>query len=237
MSSILKALKKLEDQSIEENASLVWPDTVGAKKHETLSKNRKKYVLLLLILIIFLAGAGSYLLKDKIGLDKAGEPPLNVALTQPEENMSSPIYKKDLKIEASDASKPENIEDKVEIKQPPVETDATDEEKIEEKERSSIEEKDVTTAVNTKSDPPPQVQDKPSKPVMKAPSLKQMEDPRIDLQAIAWAPDPKESFVVINNRIVRVGSSVEGITILQIEKDIVSFQEGSSKWQQKFRIR
>ncbi len=67
--------------------------------------------------------------------------------------------------------------------------------------------------------------------------LDQFEDPRVDLQAIAWDPGTHNSFVVINSQIVRVGGSVDGIEVIKIGKNSVSFQEGAKKWQQIFKIR
>jgi len=64
-----------------------------------------------------------------------------------------------------------------------------------------------------------------------------VEDPRIDLQAIAWAPGADNNFVVINNKIIREGGSVDGIKVIRIGKDSVAFQEGQKKWQQEFNIR
>jgi hypothetical protein len=70
-----------------------------------------------------------------------------------------------------------------------------------------------------------------------APLLDERDDPRIDLQAIAWAPEAGDSFAVINGQIVREGGSLEGITVIRIDQDSVSFQEGTNKWQQNFKIR
>jgi hypothetical protein len=62
-------------------------------------------------------------------------------------------------------------------------------------------------------------------------------DPRIDLQAIAWAPEPEKSFALINNRILHEGQSFEGITITHIGKDDVSFREMGNEWRERFRIK
>ena len=78
MSSILKALKKLEDRTVEENATLVWPDTIRARKHHALLKNRKKYTILAIIPIIILGGIGGFILYTGHGSDKRIDMPINI---------------------------------------------------------------------------------------------------------------------------------------------------------------
>ncbi len=56
----------------------------------------------------------------------------------------------------------------------------------------------------------------------------------LKLQAIAWSSDSKESIAVVNGRILREGSSIEGALIIKIDKNDVSFQKGSEQWKQKF---
>jgi len=56
----------------------------------------------------------------------------------------------------------------------------------------------------------------------------------LKLQAIAWSSDSKESIAVVNGRILREGSSIEGALIIKIDKNDVSFQKGGEKWRQKF---
>jgi hypothetical protein len=56
----------------------------------------------------------------------------------------------------------------------------------------------------------------------------------LKLQAIAWSADSKESIAVVNGRILREGSSIEGVLIIKIDENDVSFQKGSEQWKQKF---
>jgi len=56
----------------------------------------------------------------------------------------------------------------------------------------------------------------------------------LKLQAIAWSSDSKESIAVVNGRILREGSSIEGALIVRIDKNDVSFQKGGEQWRQKF---
>ncbi len=62
-------------------------------------------------------------------------------------------------------------------------------------------------------------------------------DPRIDLQALVWAPEAAERFVVINNRLVKEGGLVDTIAVVRINPDDVLLAEGSDRWHEKFKIR
>ena len=62
-------------------------------------------------------------------------------------------------------------------------------------------------------------------------------DPRIDLQALVWAPDAAARFVVINNRLVKEGGSVDNISVVKINPDDVLLAEGSERWHVEFKVR
>ncbi len=62
-------------------------------------------------------------------------------------------------------------------------------------------------------------------------------DPRIDLQALVWAPEPAARFVVINNRLIKEGGSVDNIVVVRINPDDVLLAEGSDRWHEEFKIR
>ena len=62
-------------------------------------------------------------------------------------------------------------------------------------------------------------------------------DPRIELQALVWAPEASARFVVINNRLIKEGGSTDGIMVVQINRDDVLLAEGTDRWYEKFKIR
>lgn len=62
-------------------------------------------------------------------------------------------------------------------------------------------------------------------------------DPRIDLQALVWAPDAAARFVVINNRLIKEGGSVDSIAVVKINPDDVLLAEGADRWYVEFNIR
>lgn len=62
-------------------------------------------------------------------------------------------------------------------------------------------------------------------------------DPRIDLQALVWAPDAAARFVVINNRLIKEGGSIDTISVVKINPDDVLLAEGSERWHIAFKVR
>jgi hypothetical protein len=62
------------------------------------------------------------------------------------------------------------------------------------------------------------------------------EDPRLKIQAIAWSAVPGESVAVINNRVVREGNTMDGISVVRIGEDSILFQEKERRWKQIFRV-
>lgn len=61
-------------------------------------------------------------------------------------------------------------------------------------------------------------------------------DPRIDLQALVWAANIEDRFVVINNRLIKEGGSVDDIVVVKINPDDVLLAEGAERWHEKFKI-
>jgi len=55
-------------------------------------------------------------------------------------------------------------------------------------------------------------------------------DSRIQLQAIAWSNNPEKRMAVINNKIVREGGSIDGISVTRILEDQVIFREGGESF-------
>lgn len=60
-----------------------------------------------------------------------------------------------------------------------------------------------------------------------------VEDPEFKLQAIVWSEVPESRFAVINGVIVRAGGMIEGISVTDIGKDYVSFKSGQRTWKMK----
>jgi hypothetical protein len=58
----------------------------------------------------------------------------------------------------------------------------------------------------------------------------------LTLQAIAWDPDARKRFAVINNQIVRQGQSVDGKVVERIAEDEIIVAQGGKRWKIEFRI-
>jgi hypothetical protein len=66
--------------------------------------------------------------------------------------------------------------------------------------------------------------------------------PRLDysvlrLQAVTWAVDPQDRFALVDNAILRKGGSVKGFVVDSIHEDHVVVRKGSEKWRVEFRLR
>jgi hypothetical protein len=64
--------------------------------------------------------------------------------------------------------------------------------------------------------------------------VKQAGESKLELQAIAWSSDPKSRLAVINGRVVREGESIDRASIMHIGKDGVIFKKGGEEWKQLF---
>jgi hypothetical protein len=66
--------------------------------------------------------------------------------------------------------------------------------------------------------------------------------PRLDysilrLQAVTWAVDPQDRFALVENAIIRKGESVKGYVVDSIHENHVVVRKGSEKWRVEFRLR
>jgi len=67
--------------------------------------------------------------------------------------------------------------------------------------------------------------------------VKQAHESGLHLQAIAWSSDPGSRIVVINGQVLREGGSVERALITHIGKDEVIFKKQGEEWKQLFRLK
>ncbi len=68
-------------------------------------------------------------------------------------------------------------------------------------------------------------------------SYQRLDESRLKLQAIAWSHDATQRIAVINNRVVREGESIDGFSIRQIREDDVVVNDGTQSWQLEFGLR
>lgn len=84
------------------------------------------------------------------------------------------------------------------------------------------------------SDPPPATAIQTSRPSAAYSGAQRLTDGRLTIQAIAWSPNADERMAVINNRVVREGTVVEGFSIIGITEDAVYARESGRLWQVRF---
>jgi len=67
--------------------------------------------------------------------------------------------------------------------------------------------------------------------------VKQAHESGLYLQAIAWSSDPGSRIVVINGQVLREGGSVERVLVTHIGKNEVIFKKQGEEWKQLFRLK
>jgi len=241
LSSILDALKKLERESSRGDDRPGWPDIVSTKKKSSGSPGitRPRVYIILLVVAGLMVGGGIFF------LGKGKDPGLQedrFKSTPPDTQKQAVILPRQDAPVDSDRTRPDTdapgkkstpVPDAKKNLPHPARSAASD--GVRQTIRPPvISKKDILSEKKPKS-----LSSTPAAPGGKNQPLplEPFADPRIDLQAIAWSPTPEDCFVVINNEILRKGENIDGIKIIAINKDSVSFQEGRKSWRQEFTIR
>jgi hypothetical protein len=233
LSSILKALKKVEqEESRDEKGAASWPDSLHSARQSVKQRSRKKLVVLLVAAAFCVVGAAMIYTgrnttvfstpdKKTDGIESGIKPGAEIEagiplLGQRPQNTAS----------GTETNRPDKIPPKnreASIKALPV-RETVD---------LPVSAKDADFSVGDAGNLSPDVTDKER--MASLPELKH--DSRIDIQAIAWAEEPDRRFAVINNSILREGGSVDGITVVSIEDGMVFFRENGNEWRQQFVVR
>ncbi|MBT8356941.1 MAG: GspB domain-containing protein [Desulfobacterales bacterium] len=223
MSSILKALKKLEKETPRDGDSQPYPVDVKRTVENQVTKKQKYYKLLLILfsaiiiisLSVFLL-TGQNVSKEKNSSDGALIVRKAIPARPVKENVkiaSVPDFK------SSKRRKRPSARIKKAKKPPGYSKVRTSASKEATKDKSST---------NTRT-----------KPKFARPSLpfKPSGVSGLKLQAIAWSSNSKDRICVVNGRILHEGSSIDGALIFRIDKNDVSFQKEGERWKQKFGTR
>ncbi len=64
----------------------------------------------------------------------------------------------------------------------------------------------------------------------------QIPQSNLKLEAIVWSNKAESRFAVINGRIVRAGGVVQGIVVTEIGRDYVSLSSGRQNWKMEFKL-
>ena len=220
MSSILKALRKLEEETPRYGESQPYPVDVKKTVENGVNKKQLYYKLFLIGFSAIIIVSGSLFLLTRQTASKGKISPGSVVVVRkaipprPKKEKVKIASVPDLKPRKKHAKpsdrikKKENLPGSHQVKIPAS--------------RKVIKEKSY--------------EDNRTKPksARSAIPFKSAGGSGLKLQAIAWSSDSKDRIAVVNGRILREGSSIEGSLIIRIDKNDVSFQKGGEQWRQKF---
>jgi len=94
--------------------------------------------------------------------------------------------------------------------------------------------KDTAVLFDKKTPPPKQTRKEKETDRFASLPVKRSNQTQIEVQAIAWANDPKSRLAVINGLILREGESIDNVIVMHIGKDAVVFKKGTEGWKQMF---
>ena len=239
MSSILKALKKLENQAEDQNHVRFWRPKNHTQNdgHEQINGHlrfKKRYVIIFAG-FVFAVGAG-LILSQKLHEKK---PEL---ITKKEDILQKPFRLPEKKAAMPDKVQKELSSRKDVKKIEPIAQAAKAAPPSAHKSRGN-----TAVLFNQKTSPQQQarketVAGKPSeKPGQNTKAdrfasmpVKRSNQTKIEVQAIAWSNDPKSRLAVINGLILREGESIDNVIVMHIGKDAVVFKKGEEGWKQMF---
>ena len=64
-----------------------------------------------------------------------------------------------------------------------------------------------------------------------------LDESKLKVMAIAWAPEPSRRLAVVNGHIVKEGESVEGFSVTQIRKDDIVVNDGGRSWRVELNLK
>jgi hypothetical protein len=226
VSSILKALKKLEDENPPKGRSVIWssgPAPRRTVRRWDITSGWSAVLLWGLLAVVALISAGGIIFYLLSPPDRDAVPTASVVRPVAKPIQESPP--------SATMAKPPPPPPKEAL--PPT---------------APSPEKSVPVP---KAAPPPAVKKIPSAPRKEKPPVRAVEaEPNrsvtaklpvlttdLKLQAISWASAPGDRLAVINGNIMREGTSLEGYSIVQIDRDEVVVRKGSEQWKLVFNLR
>jgi hypothetical protein len=256
VSSILKALKKIESELLEKSEIQIRQKETDAQKiiHKRITDKLflKKQFFAIFAAIILAAGGGLIL---------GRKPWKNVAppVPKPEAKHSKPLSRIAKKTAARDLSQKKKtakkVSEKIAVVTPAANKQSPPAIKPREKKPASVKKTEILVPKslspdnrkmadqnliqkdnNIKKKDEKSEQNSKNKRILSIP-IKQAGESKLQLQAIAWSSDPESRLAVINGRVLREGESVERVLITHIGKNEVIFKKGGEEWKQLFRLK
>jgi hypothetical protein len=256
LSSILKALKKLENQATDQNHVRFWRPQNHTQNddHEQLNGHlrlKKRYVIIFAGLVLAV-GAG-LILNQKLYEKKP------VVITKKEDILEKPVrlpekkaaipdkkdmLEKSVRLPENKAAIPDSNQKELSFRkdekpfEPIAKPTPTPAHKSREntavifnQKTSPLEQTRKETVTGQNSEEPEQ---NTKTDRFASIPVKRSNQTNIDLQAIAWSKYPENRLAVINGLILRERESIDNVIVIHIGKDAVVFKKGVEEWKQMF---
>lgn len=210
MSSILKALKKIEIRKSETQLP-VWPYRISNRESISRHTNRawrRHQILGILIVVCTVALAGKLYIGHRTGAGGIHPEADPSVTTAPPTVFERVVRTEPLRVEA-------HGKDSVKSAPSPSSND-----------REST---PVTTL------PPPPAAASKKTVAGRVPESAPMDDAGLTLQALVWSEEPESRFAVINGSILREGGVINDSAVDRIEPDYVTIRSGETTWRLKYR--
>lgn len=233
MSSILKALKKIEGRKVDTSLP-AWPFGSGSlesiDRHIHRSRQRQKILGLLIILCVMALAGKLYIGSRSDSGNTASQNKTPTATAQPEKSAEeeAPEARKTFAVEHQSApeSKPGELSPET---APPLATVLS----------PSEEDSSETTAPQVISPPREELaetateKETPRSTITENFGTPPADNAGLSLMALVWSRKPESRFVVINGSIVHEGGSIEESTVVRIEENYAVMRTGGVIWKLK----
>ena len=267
MSSILKALKRIEVLSPRSEKFFTMPQTIDPKQ-ANISKTRRRWfapsliVIILALLVVIVAAMVIFSRRQPVIAKK-----FQTEVSEKQsENPASLLEKSNIfkaKIPINSTNPTEESTRKAQLAKNQMKSALPDGKVINKPANAPVDQKNSTPTTTVQSPQPgrttplkkpqqkrPASQDtvaaksvpsgKPAtkpKKSNKARKYERMDDAKLKLQALAWFSDASKRMAVINSHIVREGGSVDGYQVTQIRRQDVVVSDGSKSWRLVFGLK
>jgi len=83
----------------------------------------------------------------------------------------------------------------------------------------------------------PKQENKPDASAKKSSQIREADGANLKIQALVWSDEPADRWVMINNRIIKTGGSVDDIIVSEIGNDHIIIQENGEEKKVKFQLK
>jgi len=239
LSSILKALKKLDDQATDQNHVRFWRSRNHMQNddHERINGHLrfKKHYVIIFAGLVLAVGAGLILSQKlhekKPELITKKEAILEKSVRLPEKKAAiSDSVQKEMSFQ-KDVKKIEPAATAAKAAPPSAHKSLENTAVLFNQKTSPLKQTPKETVAGQHSEEPEQ---KTKDDRFASMPVKRSNQTKIEVQAIAWSEDPKSRLAVINGLILREGESIDNVIVMHIGKDAVVFKKGEEGWKQMF---